>query len=429
MPEAKTAMISCKECAAPNSLDSAFCKKCGKPLAQEEAIDARETVEKQLDHGFELFHHGRTDEAWLNVESCLIADPDNLRALSLKGLILERRGLVHEALECFEKIVSKDPNAALERMKLQTLRGTLDLRNNERPPQQQRLALGIAVCVTLLVISVVGAFAFSRRSQPQVVANTTGEKPNYTVDSFNQNDRSQAIKQAAQSQATADQSKTDNTQEAAKSDSQPATTQTQKITPTPLNGALPNPAQTDENTSKPVNPLAGAQISPIPSTTNDQTVQSATNNANIGAPSGSRSADPDPSAVQQTAQQTKPSRPPVVDIKLSDDQPPKDSDLAIDANGIEAMLRAARSQYQIGNYQSAASTYERALTAGADPAMTNQRLAQCYEQLGRTSEAKAAYGRAINAIQTQINGGKGNKDRLLAALNSSQQALKNLQGG
>lgn len=423
-------MISCKDCATPNSLDSAFCKKCGKPLAQEEAIDARETVEKQLDHGFELFHHGRTDEAWLNVESCLLADPENLRALSLKGLILERRGLIYEALECYEAIVAKNPKAALERMKMQTLRGMLDSRRYQ-PDQSKRLALGIAVCVALLIVSIAGAIAVSRRDQtPTVATNQPQTTPSYSVDSsFGQGDRETNAKKAA-TEANQNQ---DDQQDPSGADTQPDTSQPDqqparlKINPSPLNGALPDPSQTNSagQDFKPVNPLDHAQIQPLQTQTDPG---ASTNNGNVGAGSNSNQSDPDPSTVNPA--DSKPSGPPpVVDIKLSDDQPPKESDLAIDANGIEAMVRTARGQYQVGNYQAAAATYERALSAGADPALTNQRLAQCYERLGRTSEAKSAYGKAIAAIQNQINGGRGNKDRLMAALNSSQQALKNLQGG
>ena len=402
-----------------NSLDSAFCKKCGKPLAKEEAMDAREALDKQLDHAFELFHHGRTDESWLNVESCLIADPDNLRALSLKGLILERRGLIQDAIECYERIVAKDPDAALERMKLQTLRGMLDAHRYEAPNRDRRLALGIAICVGLLFICVVGAFAIAHR-QPSTVAVVDTGKPSYSVDSFSQGDvQSSKPEQAKSDQAGVDSSSTSSTEvDKNKPDASNA-----KIETPSLSGSLPDPSKED---SKPVNPLENAEIKLIPS--NDQSVASPTSNANVGAPANNGQSDPDPSTVAQPADTKPAAPPPVVDIKLSQDQP-KDSDLAIDANGIEAMVRTARGQYQVGNYQAAAATYERALSAGADPAMTNQRLAQCYERLGRTSEAEAAYTRAITAIQTQINSGKGNKDRLLAALNSSQQALKNLQGG
>lgn len=421
-------MISCKECATLNSIDSAFCKKCGKPLAQEEAIDAREELDKQLDHGFELFHHGRTDEAWLNVESCLLADPQNIRALSLKGLILERRGLILDAIECYESIVAKDPNAALERMKLQTLRALLDSRKAEDPAKHRRLALGIAVCTGLLVIAIVGAIVVSR-SQPPAVVTTQDGKPKYTVDSFTSNDRAQALKQADQSDQQTSESSTQDQTASQKDNAQTSDAGRAKLGG-PISGQLPNPAndsgQDAAGQFKPVNPLDHAEIKPIPSSA-DQAIASPTNN-NVGGPANSaQTKDPDPSAVSPTDNQP-PKRPAVVDIQLSHGQA-NDSDLAIDSNGVEAMVRTARGQYQVGNYEAAASTYERALSAGADPALTNQRLAQCYERLGRNSEAKDAYGKAITAIQNQINLGKGNKDRLMAALNSSQQALKNLQGG
>ena len=422
-------MISCKDCATLNSLDSAFCKKCGKPLAKEEAIDARETLDKQLDHAFELFHHGRTDEAWLNLETCLISDPENLRAISLKGMILERRHLIHEAIACYETIVEKDPNAALERMKLQTLRGQLDTEKYRSQPMDRRTALMIAVCAGLLVFSIVAAIAYGSSRRETAVAQNDGVKPSYTIDSFTSQDREQAAKQAAQQQSqTSGQDDSSNANATDQSDPSQQVDTSHKVSAAPTGSALPDPTKTDAaSDAKPVNPFANASIKPIDTQT-DQT-QNATNNANIGAPTNTTpNTDPDPSTV--TPADTKPADPPpVVDIKLSNDPGLSEADMAIDKNGIEALVRTARGQYQVGNYQAAAATYEKALSAGADPAMTNQRLAQCYERLGQTSEAKDAYGRAINAIQNQINGGKGNKDRLLAELNSSQQALKNLQGG
>jgi Tfp pilus assembly protein PilF len=419
-------MISCKDCATPNSLDSAFCKKCGKPLAQEEALDARETLEKQLDHGFELFHHGRTDEAWLNVETCLVADPENLRAHSLKGMILERRGLIHEAIGTYEFIVAKDPKAALERMKLQALRGLMDAKTFRDPMQQRRTALGVAVCAGLFVFATIGAIMVSRHPQTAIVASTQPGTPNYKVDSFTEPVQAPITKQVSQGN---DQASDPTAQDGSSQDQAPASNPAESARTKPngssLSGQLPDPShepiQDNPLQSKPVNPFANAEVKPVQ--TNAEQALSSTNTAPANH---DRSSDPDPSTVTTPAKAT--ATPPVVDIKLSEDRP-KDSDLAIDANGVEAMVRAARGQYQVGHYEAAASTYERALSAGADPAMTNQRLAQCYERLGRTSDAKSAYSHAITAIQTQINGGRGNKDRLMAALNSSQQALKNLQGG
>jgi tetratricopeptide (TPR) repeat protein len=98
------------------------------------------------------------------------------------------------------------------------------------------------------------------------------------------------------------------------------------------------------------------------------------------------------------------------------------------ANGVEALLRTARNQYQVGDYSSAANSYERALRAGADPASSNQRLAQCYEKLGRNADAVAAYSRAADAFQAELDAGKGDKSRLSSAIDSCKQAIKVLGG-
>jgi hypothetical protein len=192
---------------------------------------------------------------------------------------------------------------------------------------------------------------------------------------------------------------------------------------------LPNPSLSGPlDGTQPVNPLANPEIKAI-QPDSQQAVPANSSNANVGAPKDNQQ-DPDPSAVTTIAKPPdSQDPPPVVDIKLSDPTQTQGSDMAINANGLDAMVRSARGQYQVGNYQTAANTYERALKAGADPATVNQRLGQCYEKLGRNSDAADAYSRAIAALQNQINGGKGNKDRLLAALDSSRQALKNLQGG
>ena len=409
-------MISCKECASLNSLDSAFCKKCGKPLAQESAIDAREHVEKQIDHGFDLFHHGRTDEAWLIAETSLNSDPDNLRAMSLKGMILERRGLILEAIECYEVIVKKDPNAALERMKLQTLRGVLDARKS-LPPQQpnRKAAIGIAACAMLLVMSLAAAITVSQRNAPSTVAKNGTPQQQFSVAPFTQKDQNQSVQGDTSTNPTDEGATTKTTQ------GQPDAADR---TAAPTTG-LPRPDQAilDAQGNKPLNPLQG-QISPLQQ--NTQALPSTTpTETNTQTPQG----DPDPStaAAQKTDAAQEP--PAVVDIKLSDDRQGTGSDQALDKNGIEALVRTARGQYQVGSYQAAASTYERALGAGADPALVNQRLGQCYEKLGRVSDAVSAYSRAISSLQAEIDGGRGDKNRLLAALDSSKQALKNLQGG
>jgi len=96
----------------------------------------------------------------------------------------------------------------------------------------------------------------------------------------------------------------------------------------------------------------------------------------------------------------------------------------IDGNGVQALVRTANAQYEIGNHAQAANTYERALKAGGDPGMVNQRLGQAYDRMGRKGEAIAAYDRSIAALEAAIASGKGDTSRLKNALDSAKQARK-----
>ncbi len=104
------------------------------------------------------------------------------------------------------------------------------------------------------------------------------------------------------------------------------------------------------------------------------------------------------------------------------------SSAPVGANGREALTRAARQQYQLGNYASSAAAYERALKSGGDTGSLNQRLGQAYERLGRTGDAASAYERAARAHEAALASGKGDKERTKAALDSCRQALKVLKG-
>lgn len=412
--EAQRLMIACKACNAENSLDSAFCKKCGKALEPPVVEETPARFEEKLNRGFELFHYGRTDEAAILAENALAADPSSLRALSLRALILERRGQLSEALACYETIVEKNPEAALEKMKVESLRNAIELQAAPPEGPDRRMAIGVAAAAALFVVSL-GAIAAilsaHGRAPVQVAQNERSASP-ISYKTFDPNEA--ATKPGPLSSEPAPQTKpsTDNQAES------PPLSAPVKTLPKEL-GVGP----IGSGDGKPLNPLpAGVEIRPVQSDP-PPVLPNATSNASVGK------ADPDPSAVAPKQDPKPVEPPPIVDIQLSSSQARPANDNALDANGVEALVRTARGQYQVGNYQAAASTYERAIKAGADPTLMNQRLAQCYERLGRTSDAADAYSRAIGAIEKAISSGRGDKDRLLAALESSKQALKNIQGG
>ena len=121
----------------------------------------------------------------------------------------------------------------------------------------------------------------------------------------------------------------------------------------------------------------------------------------------------------------------MIDIKVSSGGPrtlPGGSSSS-DGNGLEALQRTARQQYQLGKFADAARSYEQMLRYGGDAGSTNQRLGQCYEKLGRAAEAGTAYSRAIGALELSLKAGKGDPTRTKSALDACRQALKIVQGG
>jgi tetratricopeptide (TPR) repeat protein len=135
--------------------------------------------------------------------------------------------------------------------------------------------------------------------------------------------------------------------------------------------------------------------------------------------------DPDPK-VLPGSNQSGSDRGMVVDVRPSQNggitsgsQPAEDRGARIDT-----LIRVAREQQVIGSFAKAADAYEKALELGASPASTNQRLAQCYEKLGKKADAIKAYERAITAFERLDQ----NDVRVQAQLESCRQALKLLRG-
>src|SRR5689334_20050982 len=118
-------MVSCQQCKTPNSLDSAFCKKCGATLSQEDISIAADKLVAMIADGNKLFAEGRTDDAMMVAETAVASNPSSAAALSLKGMCYERKGQLAEALECFERVVELNPDSTLDKLKVNDLKNMM----------------------------------------------------------------------------------------------------------------------------------------------------------------------------------------------------------------------------------------------------------------------------------------------------------------
>jgi hypothetical protein len=146
----------------------------------------------------------------------------------------------------------------------------------------------------------------------------------------------------------------------------------------------------------------------------------------------SQDPDPDASATGPKPDTGKrPDRGPgEVNIRVSDNSPRTNGGSATipdrTSSDKESVLKSARNFFLAGEFAKAAEAYSRALGLGADGGINRQRLAQCYERLGRKSDAIAAYQQAIQVYEARLRSNPSD-NATQRALEACKSALSSLQ--
>jgi tetratricopeptide (TPR) repeat protein len=91
-------------------------------MSKNGTTDAKAHAEQLMREAVALFEQGRLEEALLACEGALALDETYAPALSLKGLIHERRGQVAEAMAAYERVQAVNPLSVAERARLDALR-------------------------------------------------------------------------------------------------------------------------------------------------------------------------------------------------------------------------------------------------------------------------------------------------------------------
>ena len=375
--EQKRLMVSCPKCVMNNTLDSAFCKKCGAVLPVTMIEEEQEKLKEIVTKGMESYQNGHQDEAFAIADHAILTNPSYAEAYALKGLVLERKGAYAEALDAYETVVALNPDSAMDKIKLNQLRNAFAMRQAGEPKMDRRGAAMMAVGVSVLIIAVSGVvYGISQSSKE--------------------------TKSAAGTNAPVQQNLNPNVA----TQLNPNTTM---VNGNPT-GKNPEPGQ--------VPPLVDDK-GPI-----DSGVRTSTNHDRINGRLGTI----DPGVVDNsgpgggTLPNSKPkgNDPTPTNNPKPDQKPPDDPPATPSGGTIEVTYAKPKADPANNN-----NGIEQANSSSQGKMYQRQGLA--YQRSGKPAQARDAFQKAIDAYQKDIASGKGDKDAANAGINSSRQALKNLK--
>jgi tetratricopeptide (TPR) repeat protein len=338
-------------------------------MSKNGTTDTKAHTERLMREAVALFEQGRLEEALLACEGALALDETYAPALSLKGLIHERRGQVADAMAAYERVQAVNPLSVAERARLDALRR--QARAAVRPaPVHSLWVETLPVALAFLGVGLVLLIGFAlvlRWSAPPAPAP------------------SQPVASSAETLA-------------------PAPPPPSTVPAPPAETPPPNPQQVivPPVTVDPSR-LALAPAEPAP-------------------PRGEIPTLPAPEskpAPKQETPKTEGDRPHdaevMPDVKVEETQrgvyeirvervPPQSPNP--NAPRASDALTQAQNLQRAGNYREAIQAYLQALPTAPNPAEVHQQIATCYLRLGDKANARTHFLQAIAEYERQIQAGR-----------------------
>lgn len=421
-------MVSCPKCSINNTLDSLFCRKCGVTLPPSVIEDEQAKLKEMVSKGMHFFENGNSEEAMAIAEHSVMSNPSYAEGYALKGYVHEKRGEYAQALDCFETVVSLNPDSAMDKFKLNQLRNAFANRQAGGPQTDRKSAALMAAAATLLIASV----GFISMRLVQTSATKTVSSSNVPLNLSNQTGDSQP-----------------------KSSSNPAQSSVSTPTnPTPQPSLTSQPApgdvpavRTNENADRDRTERVASRALPssrrssapeffepvTPSPMQGEIGRSGGSRGSLPAASGGSVPSPsntpsssqggsvgnDPRPIPMPREQKPEENPGQISVSIS-----KGSSKSQASQSGDNFTKVGNERMKSGDTEGAAKAYDAASKSGSSSGRTYQRQAQALKRQGKDAEAANAYRKAIEAYETDIRSGKGNKEANEAGLAACRQALK-----
>ena len=321
-----------------------------------------------------LYEQGRLEEALLACEGALALDETFVPALSLKGLIHERRGQFAEAIAAYERVQALNPLSVAERARLQTLRRQAQVAGRRYAPARPLWAETLPVALAFLgagLTLLIGFVLLLRWSMPSAPAPTP------------------SASSTAESVAPPVSSPPSATVPAPPAETPPPNSPQAVVPPVmidPSRLALA-PAQSNPPRGEiPTLPAPEPETKPAPK-------------SETPTPNGDRTGDAEvmPDVKVEETQRG------VYEIRV-ERAPPQLSSRG--APRAPDTLTQAQNLQRAGNYREAIQAYLQALPTAPNPAEVYQQIATCYLRIGDKANARTHFLQAIAEYERQIQAGR-----------------------
>lgn len=368
----------CPKCGTQNTKTSKFCRECGRRIiAESEDIDARigegipdppddAAVSDLLYATLKLYEQGKIESAFAKCKIALRMNPDSPSGHSLLGLIYEKKAEIqlekgfredaedylHAAIRQVERVLDANPDSIADREKLDELHDKLD--SFREAHEVNRKPIGARMLIAL------------GRIPPAWVASVSVVLVIFILLAF--------VFGRGNAESR-DESKSKETKLARSENQVPQTGQ--QLPPTAYTPAAPawtyQPQQTQPTQPQAYSQIPQGSYQPAAPSTQNQALPSL-----------------DPYPIRQpetpvtTTKPTKPEQPAVPERKPSEN---------------------ARAAYMRGDYASAASYYEEAISSGEDTGENQQKLGMCLYNLNKRDEAIGHFQKAVQLYMAQKSAG------------------------
>jgi tetratricopeptide (TPR) repeat protein len=338
-------------------------------MSKNGTTDTKAHTERLMREAVALFEQGRLEEALLACEGALALDENYAPALSLKGLIHERRGQVAEAIAAYERVQAVNPLSVAERARLDALR------------RQARAAVRPAPVHSLWVETLPVALAFLGEGLVLLIG-------------FALVLRWSAPPAPAPSQPVASSAET----------LAPVAPPPSTIPTPPAETPPPNPQQVivppvtvdpSRLALAPAEPaLPRGEIPTLPAPESKPAPKQETPKTEGDRP---RDAEVMPDVKVEETQRG------VYEIRV--ERAPSQSPNRSAPRSADALTQAQNLQ-RAGNYREAIQMYLQALPTAPNPAEVHQQIATCYLRLGDKANARTHFLQAIAEYERQIQAGR-----------------------